>query len=367
MKRHVSILGIRGIPARHGGFETFAEQLSIYLERQGWLVSVYCQEDGKGKVSIESWRGIELVHVPVGARGAAGTILFDLRSFWHAFRRGSRNWLVLGYGTGGLAILARLLGVRQVTNMDGFEWKREKWSIGAKVWLWINEYCAGSASRLLIADHPVIYDYLLRKYRRTDCKMIPYGGCIPDSDPSCLAELGLADSSFCTLIARPEPENSILEIVTAYSARRRNVYLVVLGHYDTGNSYHKAVLQAASDEVIFLGAVYDSRAVGALRRASLVYFHGHTVGGTNPSLVEALAAGNPVIARDNQFNRWVAGEGGLYFSDIGECDAAICRVLEEEGLRCKLAANAENRFRSDFGWLEVLSSYHTALTRAYLR
>ena len=117
-----------------------------------------------------------------------------------------------------------------------------------------------------------------------------------------------------TLIARSIPENSILELVTGFSARRRNHKLVVLGMYEPDvDPYHRQVLDAASDEVVFLGPLYDKASVQALRYHSSAYLHGHTVGGTNPSLIEAMAAGNPVIAHDNPYNRWVAGAGGAVF------------------------------------------------------
>ncbi len=120
------------------------------------------------------------------------------------------------------------------------------------------------------------------------------------------------------MICRPIPENSVLEIVAAWSTRRRGIPLVVLGTFDAADPYHACVLDAAGDEVRFLGAIYDPETVSALRFHGRVYLHGHTVGGTNPSLVEAMAAGNAVIAQDNGYNRFVAGEGNRYFTDAGD-------------------------------------------------
>ena len=132
-----------------------------------------------------------------------------------------------------------------------------------------------------------------------------------------LAPLGLTPGQYVTLIARPEPENSVLEIVAAFSAKRpRGLKLVVLGAYHPeALPYHAQVMAAASPEVVFAGALYDHALVNALRLHGLLYLHGHQVGGTNPSLIEAMGAGNPVLAHDNRFNRWVARDGAWYFQD----------------------------------------------------
>jgi glycosyltransferase involved in cell wall biosynthesis len=174
---------------------------------------------------------------------------------------------------------------------------------------------------------------------------------------------GLVPGSYVTCIARPEPENSVLEIVAGFSHRPRGCRLVVLGNFDPDrNPYHAAVRRAASAEVLFPGAIYDRTAVDALRLHAALHVHGHRVGGTNPSLVEALGAGNAVLAHDNQFNRWVAGPGAAYFQDGNSCAAAFDRLLAPDADLSGMAAAARDRHANAFVWQPVLAAYEALLT-----
>ena len=166
------------------------------------------------------------------------------------------------------------------------------------------------------------------------------------------------------VIARPEPENSILEIVRAFSKSKRGHMLVVLGDYQRHkNKYHSAVLDSASDEVVFPGAIYDSVTVEALRFNAIAYIHGHTVGGSNPSLIEAMGAGQPVLAHDNKFNRWVAGEGALYFSDEYECSSQLSVLLNDQERLKQMSIASKRRFKDEFTWTHVLDQYEKLLLK----
>src|SRR5262245_475474 len=136
--RRLSILGTRGIPARHGGFETFAEQLALHLTGRGWRVTVYGQTEGTGPLTESEWRGVRLIHCPASWRGALGTVQFDWRTTQHAAAAGGLV-LTLGYNTAAFCGLYRLKRVTNIINMDGIEWQRAKWSAGAKAWLYANE------------------------------------------------------------------------------------------------------------------------------------------------------------------------------------------------------------------------------------
>jgi len=165
-----------------------------------------------------------------------------------------------------------------------------------------------------VADHPQIKLHLQSRVAAAKVTTILYGADAVSFAPvEPVQALGLEPGRFMTLIARAEAENSLLEIVQGFSAKPRGMQLVVLGNYQDSNAYHRAMKAAASDEVRFVSAIYDKTVVQALRFHSAAYVHGHQVGGTNPSLVEALGAGNAVVAHDNRFNRWVAGDGAVYF------------------------------------------------------
>ena len=362
--KKIRILGTRGVPAAHGGFETFAEHLALYLVQRGWEVTVYCQEDGPGVVFEDTWQGIHRIRMPVAASGAAGTIVFDWRSTLHASRSKSLV-LTLGYNTAVFCVLYRLRGTPNVINMDGVEWRRQKWGSVAKAWFWLNDWAGCWLGNHLVADHPEIERHLQTRVSAAKITTIPYGAdAVVAADAGLLAQYGVAPGRYAVLIARAEPENSILEVVQAWSRQHRGMHLVVLGKYEAAHAYQQAVMAAASAEVLFVGAIYDKTVVQALRFFARFYVHGHQVGGTNPSLVESLGAGNAVLAHDNPYNRWVAADSALYFSDRDDCAAKIGRLLDDALLLARLREASRLRHQAQFTWDQVLQAYERLLGKA---
>lgn len=361
--RTVRILGTHGVPAAYGGFETAAQQVGTYLADRGWRVVVYCQEQGTGPIRTDTWQGIERVLVPVPRDDWLGTSHFDLRSTLHAARTRDLA-LVFGYNTAILNVLQRVARCPVVFNMDGLEWSRARWGKIRQGILYSNQQIACWTGQALIADHPAIEEYLRRHAPERKLSMITYGAHRVDDAPAeILDDFGLTPGGYLTVICRPIPENSVLEVVTGFSARPRGVKLAVLGAYEPEvDTYHRAVRAAAGDEVVFLGAVYDPDAVAALRFHSRGYLHGHTVGGTNPSLVEAMAAGNPVVAHDNTYNRWTAGDAALYFTSATEVDDAVTTLLDDDRLADTLAANSRRRHAEEFTWEHVAGQYEKLLS-----
>jgi glycosyltransferase involved in cell wall biosynthesis len=359
--RKLVILGTRGIPAQHGGFETFAEKLAPFLVQRGWDVTVYCQETGSGPDTFSTWEGVRRVHISVSRGGALGSVIFDWQAARHAMREDGLI-LLLGYNTAVFNILQRLRGQRCVINMDGIEWKRGKWGLIAKIWFYLNERAGSLVGNHLIADHPSIRDHLARNAPMSKITVIPYGGeRVENANSSLLQNLGLVPGGFSVVIARPEPENSFREIVAAFSRKPRDHKLVVLGRFEESNAYHQQVKAAAGPEVQFPGAIYDADVVGALRFFSAYYLHGHTVGGTNPSLVEAMGAGCAVIAHDNRFNRWVAGPGAAYFDGEDACAARFDELLSKESANRTMREASIARWREHFTWPDVLGAYESTL------
>ncbi|WP_232627975.1 DUF1972 domain-containing protein [Methylobacterium sp. Leaf118] len=360
----VAILGTRGIPAAHGGFETLAERLALYLAGRGWRVTVYCQREVdtvRQRFATTMWRGVELVHVEVGLTGAAATLAFDGHCARHAATR-TVPCLVLGYNGAVFLPWLRLRGCKVLTNMDGIEWRRPKWGLAVRAYFFASEWLAAWASHRLIADHPAIADHLATRRPRGAIATIPYGGDPVAAAPTAPLEvLGLAPDGYLLSVARIEPDNSILAIVRAFSRRRRGARLVVLGCLDPANPYHRAVQAEAGDEVLFTGGIYDTAIVQALRFHARAYLHGHQVGGTNPSLVEALWAGNAVIAHANPFNAWTAGPEQILFRDETELEAAIDLALTQPERLAPARAAARRRAVERFQWSEVLANYEAEI------
>ena len=358
----IQILGIRGIPAQHGGFETFAEHFALYLVGKGWNVTVYCQENGEGSLYEDDWQGVHRVHIPVTQEGAKGTVVFDWKSTLHVVKR-KVPVLTLGYNTAIFCAFYRLNGIKNIINMDGVEWRRGKWSTLERAWLYINEKLGAWLGNHLIADHPEIKNHLAQFVSSDKITVIPYSADILDfADEDQLVPFGLEKNKYAILIGRPEQENSILEIVKAYSRGRRGMPLVILGNYTPeSNDYHKQVIDAASDEIKFVGAIYSKAVVQALRFFARFYIHGHTVGGTNPSLVEALGAGSPVLAHDNKFNRWGAGEGARYFSSEESCAQEIEILLRDDDLIAKMKRYSRQQISNKFTWDKIHQAYENLL------
>lgn len=363
MKKTVRILGTRGIPAAHGGFETFAERAALFLHSNKWRVIVYCQEKGSGSIYEDCWEGIERVHIPVEGDGPRATMHFDWLSTLHAGRHADLC-LTLGYNTAVFGAWLRLKRIPNVINMDGIEWSRAKWGPAAKLWFWLNDWAGCWLGNHLVADHPEIKRHLTSRVSANKITTIAYGADrVAQAPIEAVVDLGLSPGKFLTVIARPEPENSILEIVRGFSREVRGLQLAVLGNYRSDQAYHRAVQDAASPEVKFLGAIYDKAVVHALRFHSFAYVHGHQVGGTNPSLVEALGAGNAVIAHDNRFNRWVAADGGIYFDGEEEFSRALKELLAKPEHLEKMRKASIARFHTQFTWNDICQQYEELLTR----
>jgi hypothetical protein len=361
-QKALRILGIRGIPGCHGGFESFAQDLAPFLAARGWKVSVYCQVDS-GPAREENWQGVGLVCLPVTTRGALGTMEFD----WHSTRHAVASRepvLVLGYNTAMLSSLYRLRGIPNLLNMDGLEWRRQKHNPAERAWLLLNEWIGSRVADHVIADHPSIHSRYANWAGVRGLSTVPYGSrSVHSAERSLIEPFGLLPDGYTLVIARPEPENYILEIVRAYSARPRSRPLVVLGSYTRRVRYQRHVLDAARSDTMFPGAIYDRSTVDALRYFATLYVHGHRVGGTNPSLVEALGAGNAVLAHDNVFNRWVCGSAGAFFADEADLASSFDRLLEDHGARelPHLRAAARLRHASTFDLTRRLEEYEEVL------
>ncbi len=364
----INIMGTRGLPAKHGGFETFVHHLALHLRDKGWRVVVYCQCDDQSQTdgTEDVWNGIHRIHFRSNHNGPLGTIEFDYKCVRHVCTQDGVD-LVLGYNTALFNVLQRLRGRRLVMNMDGIEWRRKKWNRTQKIWFYINELIGANIAHVPIADHPEIAHHI-RARSFTRPVMIPYGSdTLEDIDPSPLKDLGLESGRYVVSIARIEPENSILELVQASASLPHDIQAVFLGRFEATNAYHRAVQENAPPGTVFPGAIYDPSVVQALRYHALLYLHGHQVGGTNPSLVEALGAGNAVLAHDNCFNRWTAGPEQFYFTDAANAAALLKETVNTPERLFKAQSAAHRRHSENFQWKDILTLYETVLNKEVLK
>jgi glycosyltransferase involved in cell wall biosynthesis len=308
----IAILGTRGIPNHYGGFEQYAELLSVYLVQQGWDVLVYNSADHPYKEN--QYKGVKIKHIydPERKWGTVGQFVYDLGCIWHTRKQKFDLVYQLGYTSSAVFNFLFPEKTKIVTNMDGLEWKRAKYNKWVQKFLKFSEWLVVRKSHHLVADSVGIKAYLDQKYKR-DAFFSAYTADIPETfDETKLQSFMLTPQSYDLLIARMEPENNIEKIIEAYllSGTARN--LIIVGGIHVG--YGQYLFQKYnSAKIQFRGAVYEKDRLDALRHFSRLYFHGHSVGGTNPSLLEAMACDCRIIAHNNEFNRGVLEQDALYF------------------------------------------------------
>lgn len=355
---NIAILGTRGIPAQYGGFETFTEELAERLVKNGVSVTVYCISGGLN--GPDKYKSIRLVYIASPRFGPLTTVLFDLRCLWNA-RKGFEVVYMLGYGGAAFCFLPSLWGTTVWINMDGIEWARAKWGRIAKVYFKIMEAIAMRVADRVIADADSVKELLYHRHRAsTPCSVIPYGATIVDDAPdkAVLDEHGLERDRYYLIVCRLEPENHVMEILTGFVRSTSQFPLVVVGDHRSGTKYVKKMLDIFDSRIRFVGTIYDQEMLRALRYHCKAYFHGHSVGGTNPSLLEALGCGNIVIAHDNPFNHEVAQDAAFYFKSSDAIPQYISEIesMDEHQLN-ERRQRSKQRIHDHYTWESVVEKY----------
>ncbi len=323
MSFRIAILGTRGIPNYYGGFEQLAEHLAPGLVRAGHEVTVYNSHNHpyQGK----SWDGVDIIHCydPEYLLGSAGQFIYDLNCLIDARKRDFDVILQLGYTSS--SIWGRLFPASSmiVYNLDGLEWKRTKYSKLTRRFLLYAEKLAVKFSDFYIADSPVIQSYFRDKYG-IESEYIAYGAeQFEQADEDKCMEHGVSAGNYFLLMARMEPENNIETILDGFTKSGTDRKMLVVGN--AANKFGKYLQDKFSQDkrIIFGGVIYDQQRIHCLKFFSRLYFHGHSTGGTNPSLLEAMASKALIAAHDNAFNRQVLGNDALYFSDSKDITALI--------------------------------------------
>lgn len=313
----IAILGTRGIPNHYGGFEQYAELLSVFLVKHGFEVTVYNSHNHP--YQDRTYKGVQIRHIydPEKKVGTAGQFLYDLGCILDIRKSDFDIVYQLGYTSS--AIFNFLLPKKAmiVTNMDGLEWKRSKYSRKVQRFLKYSEALAVKHADHLIADSLGIKAYLDEQYQ-CDSFYSAYTADIPEAyDIRHLAPYSLDAQAYNLLIARMEPENNVEMIIQAH-AETQHRKLAVVGNTSTRFGKELRNKYSTYPNINFLEAIYDKAVINSLRHFSALYFHGHSVGGTNPSLLEAMACECNIAAHNNIFNRSVLGDDALYFDQASD-------------------------------------------------
>lgn len=356
----IAILGTRGIPNSYGGFEQFAEYLSVGLVSLGHYVTVYNvhfheynQPEFKGVV-------IRKIYSPEKQIGAAANFIYDYLCMKDALKQDFDIIYEAGYHSNAPSYyLLKKDSPIVITNMDGIEWKRSKWNYFTRLLIKKLEKIAVRKSDYLVSDNAAIQEYYREQFK-VESFCIAYGADPVDHfDEEVISRYGVVSDQYFLLIARLESENNIEMILNGYIMSGDILPFLVVGNSDTK---YGRFLQAkyANKNICFLGGIYDKTVLDNLRHYCTLYFHGHSVGGTNPSLLEAMASETLIAAHDNKFNRSVLNINALYFVNDKSVSAIIQSV---SGWKCEekniLVTKNKEKIIYNYSWKSVILQYES--------
>ncbi|MBT2538273.1 glycosyltransferase [Arthrobacter sp. ISL-69] len=359
-KQSVAIIGTRGYPSYYGGFETAVRKLAPFLAEKGWDVTVYgrpgatkdTDPDRDNRVRTKTTRGLETKSL--------STLTYGLTSVLDAVRTKPDVALVMNVANGFWLPLLKLRGINTVVNVDGIEWEREKWGSLAKFIFKLSAKFTARFGVTLITDSLEIQRRWSSEFKRSSV-FIPYGGDIPETLP---VEPGQSSRGYILMVARFVPENTVPEFFDAVESLAKDFPVVIVGSAGYGGELDARAeeLSKTHGNVSWLGHVSDDRRLLSLWQHSGAYFHGHSVGGTNPALVQAMACGAPVVARDTVYNREVLGSAASFTDPSPDSITEALRATMDNSLSGRFdPQEGVDRARQHYSWLEVCANYERAL------
>ena len=354
--KKIAIVGTEGVPAEYGGFETLADNLAIYREQHNLQADliIFCSNQKKTKNFPKYYRGAKLEYIALNAHGIS-SIFYDVISIFKALIKGVDVILILGVsGSIVIPLVKMLSSCKVVTNIDGIEWKREKWGYLSKLFLRFSEFIAVKFSDEVVADNQGIVEHVQIQYDKSSL-LIPYGGNHALNVESSLTNHLPIPSEYYLTICRIEPENNIEMILKAFSRNSRQ-NIVIVGNWTNSNfGIRLKKFYGSYQNLILLDPIYDLGVLKTLRTGAKGYVHGHTAGGTNPSLVEMMHFGLPIYLFDCIYNRYTTENKGFYFSCTGDLDD----LLNKEDKTDHMRRGQEMKTIADqnYTWSTVADSY----------
>lgn len=354
MKKRISIIGIVGVPAKYGGFETFADYMSRYIGDQ-FDLTIYCSAKNYD-IKTESYEKAKLKYIPLKATGVQ-SIPYDILSIIYSLKDSD---ILLVLGSSGAIILpfVKLFTKKKIVfNMAGLEWKRSKWNKLARWFLKFSEKTAVNYSDEVVVDNRGLQEYITAEYNVLS-KVIAYGGdqvakrTITDE---LLNKYDYLDAPYYAAVARIQHDNNIDMILEAFVQMPEKI-IVFVGNWNS-SEYGQSLKKKYSDRynIHLLDPIYDLEILDQIRSNCVAYIHGHSSGGTNPSLVEAMHLELPIIAYDVNFNRYTTQNEALYFKNSLELiDRANSLNMDEQKIK---AANMKNIATRIYTWKHIINEY----------
>jgi glycosyltransferase involved in cell wall biosynthesis len=347
----IALLGTRGIPANYGGFETFAEELSVRLVERGHEVTVYCRQQN----DAPEYRGVRLRHLPTIRHKYFDTVMHTGLSTADLLLRRFDVVLYCNAANAAFTLFPRLLGMPTALNVDGVERHRKKWNQVAKAYYLLSEWVATWSASRVVTDAENIREYYYERYGK-DSIFIPYGaevGPVPQSN--LVRELGLEPRKYVLYVSRLEPENNALLVREAFESVETDFKLAIVGSAPYADEYIRQVKNTRDERILFPGAIYGE-GYKQLQSHCYAYVQATEVGGTHPALIEAMGRGALVLYLDTPENSEVGGDAAVPFNnDLREKLQWAVRVSEEE--RDSWGAKAMQRVERLYSWNAVTDAY----------
>lgn len=358
------MIGTRGVPAAYGGFETAVEEIGKRLVEAGHEVTVYCRR-GPGE-TLDSYLGMKLVTLPAMRIKVAETLSHSFLSVMHTTISAKHDAaFVFNAANAPFVPLLHARGIPAAVHVDGLEWKRAKWSgAGKRYYQWAERFAVRTADAL-IADAQGIADYYQDTFGAAT-ELLTYGAPILVNPGSRrIRDIGFEPDSYHVVVARFEPENHVDVIARGYSQSSSRLPLVVVGGAPYAAEYTRSIqaIAAADPRIRLLGSVWDSELLDQLYANALTYAHGHSVGGTNPSLLRAMGSGTSVLAFDVNFNAEVLGDDGTFFDSPAGIAALFEDAEAHPGEYSDRGKRLQRRAQETYSWELVAAGYEALAER----
>ncbi len=355
----IFLSGTNGLPGRYGGWDNLLLHLSRRLSKNYKVICHTSKKDSE--FNCTKYEGSHIFYIPLSANGSQ-SIIYDFICMIHS-RIESGLCILMGCSGGIFIPFFRMLGLKIILNPDGEEWKRGKWSKPVRLFLFISFYISILSANYVVLDHPLIFKKV-SNIRRKNCFYIPYGGDNALKVSFDKAEKTLKNqienNNYLFSVCRIEPENNIHLCLDL--ASKIDFKVVFIGNWSRSKYGISLKNKYQHFENIFLlDPIYDPEILGSLRSNAKVYFHGHTVGGTNPSLVEAMSLGLTIIAHDNGFNRYTTNNLAYFFSDSESLKNAFDKAIQKPLNPSDLKALVKKRYI----WSNIVSDYEKVVENAF--
>jgi hypothetical protein len=359
MKLKIALLGTRGIPNHYGGFEQFAQHLSKGLVEKGFDVYVYASHNHPYKKKY--WNEVKIIKKfdPEYIIGLSGQFIYDMNCIIDSRKRNFDAIIQFGYTTNSIwsFLLPKYPG--KICNTDGLEWQRSKYPNLIKRFLKYAEKKAVFSNNALISDSPIIADYFLKTYNIHTYYSAYPAEIFLKPDPSVLSTYKLKEGKYNIIIARMQPDNNIETIINGFLASNSQFDLLIIGNIK--NRYGRILRKKfRSSRIQFHDGIYEQNILNSLRYYSNIYFHGHSSGGTNPSLLEAMGCSTLIVAHKNPFNEFILKDNCFYFKDFLDIKRIIDLNPQKSNYKTWINNNL-NKIQNEYRINTIIEEYRTII------